>query len=99
MMNSLRLIGARSYRVHVLEPLRVGEGSLVAAEAVFVLLGHLLKLPLLLLDLTTQFVLSLSFIYFILHLRVSCRLLRGGNLRLRALLGDSGAEWRRMLSL
>ena len=99
MMNSLWLLGARSYRLHVVEALWVRERGLVAAKAVFVLLGHLLELPLLLLDLSAQLVLSLSFIDFILHLRVSCRLLCGGNLRLGALLGDSGAERRNVLSL
>ena len=99
MMNSLRLLGARPYRLHVVEPLWVREGGLLAAKAVFVLLGHLLELPFLLLDLSAQLVLSLSFIDFILHLWVSCRLLWGGNLRLGALLGDSGAERRRVLSL
>ena len=64
----------------------------MATEAISVLLGHLLELPFFLLDLLTQLVLSLSFIDFILHLRVSCRLLRGGNVRLGVLLGNSGAE-------
>ena len=98
-MNSLRLLGARSYRMHIVEPLRVREGGLLAAEAISVLLGHLLKLSFLLLNLSTQLVLSLSFIDFILHLRVSCRLLRWVDLWLGALLGNSGAKRRRMLSL